>query len=101
MLLMPLTGYLGTGTDTQFFGLFTIPMFADTAVYDALVTRGLGIDFDSFEAPVDWLHKTLGEIAVLALVGVHVAAALFHHFIRRDGALTRMFTMRQAAKRRN
>jgi cytochrome b561 len=32
----------------------------------------------------------LGAFALVALIGMHVGAALFHHFIRRDGVLTRM-----------
>ncbi len=90
MLAMPLTGYLGTGLATEFFGLFTVPRFADTAVFDLLVTQGLEMTFDEFEKPIDWLHKTLGEILVLALVGLHVLAALFHHYVRRDGVMRRM-----------
>ena len=91
IILMPLAGYLGTGVPTDFFGLFIIPKFADTAAFDLIVANGLGLTFEEWEVPVDWLHKTLGELLVLSLVGLHVAAALFHHFIRRDGALNRMF----------
>ena len=28
--------------------------------------------------------------SLFALIGLHVAAALFHHFVRRDGILIRM-----------
>ena len=36
------------------------------------------------------LHTVLATYAMLALVGLHVAAALYHYFIRRDGVLQRM-----------
>lgn len=36
------------------------------------------------------VHGLLATYAILALVGLHVAAALYHHFIRRDGMLQRM-----------
>jgi cytochrome b561 len=36
------------------------------------------------------VHVLLAEYAMLGLVGLHVAAALYHHFIRRDGVLRRM-----------
>lgn len=98
MLFMPLSGYLGTGVDTELFGVVTIPRFADTPVFQTLVAGGLGLSFEEFEAPIDWLHKSLGEAAVLALVGVHAAAALFHHFARRDGALARMFPVPRFAQ---
>jgi len=36
------------------------------------------------------VHGLLANYVLLALVGLHVAAALYHHFIRRDGVLRRM-----------
>jgi cytochrome b561 len=36
------------------------------------------------------VHSILAEYAMLALVGLHVAAALYHYFVRRDGVLQRM-----------
>lgn len=36
------------------------------------------------------LHGVLSNYAMLALVALHVAAALYHYFIRRDGVLQRM-----------
>lgn len=90
MVAMPVTGYLGTGVDTEFFGIATVPRFADTPLFDVAVTRGMGLTFEEFERPIDWLHKTLGEVLVLALVGLHVAAALYHQYVRRDGIMRRM-----------
>jgi cytochrome b561 len=36
------------------------------------------------------VHVVLSNYALLALVGLHVVAALYHQFIRRDGVLQRM-----------
>jgi cytochrome b561 len=36
------------------------------------------------------VHSILAEYVLLVLVGLHVAAALYHYFIRRDGVLQRM-----------
>jgi cytochrome b561 len=36
------------------------------------------------------VHGLLANYLMLALVGLHVAAALFHYFIRRDGVMQRM-----------
>ena len=36
------------------------------------------------------VHTLLANYLMLALVGLHVAAALYHYFIRRDGVLQRM-----------
>jgi cytochrome b561 len=36
------------------------------------------------------VHSLLANYALLAFVGLHVAAALYHHFVRHDGVLRRM-----------
>ena len=36
------------------------------------------------------VHGLLANYVMLVLVGLHVAAALYHHFVRRDGVLQRM-----------
>jgi cytochrome b561 len=36
------------------------------------------------------VHGLLANYVLLALVGLHVAAALYHYFVRRDGVLQRM-----------
>jgi cytochrome b561 len=36
------------------------------------------------------VHGLLANYLMLALVGLHVAAALYHHFVMRDGVLKRM-----------
>lgn len=45
------------------------------------------------------LHAILAFM-LLFLIAMHVGAALFHHFIRRDGVLTRMIPGLAASKRR-
>jgi cytochrome b561 len=36
------------------------------------------------------VHGLLANYLMLALVGLHVAAGLYHYFVRRDGVLQRM-----------
>jgi cytochrome b561 len=43
--------------------------------------------------PTEDIHGYLAY-ALFALAGVHIAAALWHHFIRRDGILARMWPSR-------
>ena len=90
MIVMPITGYLGTGVDTDFFGLFDITQFRNTAMYDTVVRGWLGMNWQQFEPPIDFVHKNGGAYFVWLLIGVHVAAALFHHIIRKDNVLRRM-----------
>ncbi len=91
MIIMPITGYIGTGVNTEFFFLFDIPKFADTPLFTALVTDGLGITFEEFEKPIDFIHKkVMGEWLVWLLILGHVAAALYHHLVKKDRTLYKM-----------
>lgn len=70
-----------------------------------MLLRGRGINFGVFEVPplmaadrgmaksVEGIHTTMAWI-LLALVVAHVAAALWHHFVRRDAVLRRMLPAR-------
>jgi cytochrome b561 len=88
MIMMPVTGYLGTDGDTEYLG---IPRFRTTALYDWLVTGKLGMDWATFEAPLDYIHRQIGGALVLwMLIALHAGAALYHHFIKRDEVLLRM-----------
>jgi cytochrome b561 len=78
LILQPLVGYWANsafGASTPFFGLFEIP--AIVASNEPLANRLFA------------LHRWIG-IALVLLVGLHVAAALQHYFIQRDGVLQRM-----------
>ncbi len=91
MIVAPLTGYLGTSVDTEFFGLFVIPMFESSQAFSLLVTDTLGLTFKEFEKPIDFIHKNiLGEWVIWILILGHVGAALQHHFIKRDRTLKKM-----------
>lgn len=78
MFAVPLSGYfytLSAGIPVVYFGLFKLPVLiaADPAL--KVVLKGLHY----------WLNMTLA-----AMVAMHVAAALKHHFIDRDATLRRM-----------
>ncbi len=99
MILMPLTGYIGTGVNTEYFLLFDIPKFESTALFNVVVTEGLGMSFEAFEKPVDYFHKEImGEYVLLFLIFGHIAAALFHHFILKDRTLKKMMPGTQSAE---
>ena len=89
MVAMPLTGYLGTGANSEYFFLFDIPSFKDTALFEAWFA--LDMTFEEFEEPIDFIHKDiLGAWVVWLLILGHVLAALYHHFIRGDRTLRKM-----------
>ena len=93
MILMPLTGYIGTSVDTEFFFLFDIAKFESTSLYQLIVTNWMGLNFEEFEEPVDFFHKEImGKWAVWLLIAGHAAAAMYHHFVKNDRTLKKMTT---------
>lgn len=91
ILIMVLTGYFGTGANTEYFSLFEIPKFEDTAVFSNLVFGGLDLTFDEFEKPMDFIHKDiLGSWLVWMLILGHIIAALYHTYIKKDQTLYKM-----------
>ncbi|WP_281558648.1 cytochrome b/b6 domain-containing protein [Thalassomonas sp. RHCl1] len=93
MIIMPITGYVGTGVNTEYFFLFDIPKFEDTQLFVSLVSEGLGLSFKEFEAPIDFIHKEiLGAWLVWMLILAHVMAALYHQFVKKDRTLAKMTT---------
>jgi cytochrome b561 len=78
MLLMPLSGWLMSsagGYPVTLYGLYTMPNL-------------VGKDADLGKLGHE-LHE-IGMIMLIVLIVVHVAAALQHHFIRKDNVLKRM-----------
>jgi cytochrome b561 len=91
MIIMPVTGYIGTGVNTEYFFLWDIPKFENTWLFEYLVRDGLGLTFEEFEKPLDFIHKEiLGAWLVWLLILGHVSAALYHHFIKKDRTLHKM-----------
>ena len=78
LLLIPLSGWLyssAAGVQVVYLGLFPLPdlVAKDKALADALRATHVALNF-----------------TLLCLVCVHSAAALWHHFVDRDGVLKRM-----------
>ncbi len=78
ILMLPISGWIyssAAGYGAEFYGLLDIPDLVGTS--------------EALEDVFHEIHELLG-IALLVLVGVHVAAALQHHFIKKDNVLKRM-----------
>ncbi|WP_444931080.1 cytochrome b [Microbulbifer sp. SSSA002] len=100
MIIAPLTGYIGTGADTDYFFLFEIPKFESTQAFVAIVQEQMGLTFEEFEKPVDFIHKkVLGEWVVWILVLGHAMAALYHHYVKKDRTLLKMTVTSKSKKR--
>lgn len=81
MIGMPIGGWLilsAAGKPIPFFGLELPPLVAPD---------------HTLAKTVEKLHKTIGN-AALYLMGLHVVAGLFHHYIVRDNTLLRMLPER-------
>ena len=92
MIIVPLSGYLGTGGPSQLFFFIDIPRFADTQIFKTVVEGWMSLEWDQFEAPMDFIHKQGGAYVVWVLIAAHIGAALFHHFVRKDTVLKRMLS---------
>ena len=91
MIVIPLTGYLGTGVNTEYFFLFDIPKFESTSLSTLFVSGNLGLSFGEIEKPLDFIHKDIGgKWLVWLLILGHVMAAMYHHFIKKDRTLSKM-----------
>jgi cytochrome b561 len=78
MLAIPVFGWFASmayGGRTHFFGLFELPVF-------------IGKNQDAAVLYRDW-HIWLGWL-LFVLVALHLAAALWHHFVKRDATLAQM-----------
>jgi len=94
MIAIPLAGWAMVSASpldipTRLFGLIPWPHLP---VLDTLP------DKKSAEAAFKFAHRTLAYGAV-ALLGLHVGAALKHHFILKDDVLTRMIPALKPRKR--
>jgi cytochrome b561 len=81
MIGMPIAGWLilgGEGKSVPFFGLELPPLIGPN---DALADQA------------EEIHELVGTIGYY-LIALHTAAALAHHYILRDGILTRMLPAR-------
>ncbi|MBY6205094.1 cytochrome b [Halomonas denitrificans] len=78
ILFLPLSGWVyssAAGYGAELFGWVEIP---------DLVGQSEAVEAAGFQ-----VHRALGWV-LLGLVGIHVAAAMHHHFVRKDTVLKRM-----------
>ena len=78
LLAMPIVGYIAnslSATATPFFGLFALPPITGNN--------------EELSKQLFTIHRWVG-ILVIIIVLIHISAALYHYFIRRDNVLQRM-----------
>jgi cytochrome b561 len=82
MLAIPISGWLFNSAKNVPFSLYRVVPWPSL----------IGADDELAEVFGEW-HEGL-VLTLLILLGVHVSAALWHHFVRRDEVLLRMLTGR-------
>ena len=88
MLVMPLSGYLGSS-----FTKYPIKYFGHTLPH-------WGWDAPGLKELMSQIHFVTA-CTFITLITLHVAAALKHRFVDRDGVFERMFPLFQSGKRRD
>lgn len=84
IVLVPLLGWAGTSACCAPVNLFwSLPLTLP-------ISGGMPVG-----EPILGAHK-LAAFALVALIALHVAAAMHHHLVRRDGTLRRMLAARSA-----
>ncbi|ATE63754.1 cytochrome b [Rhizorhabdus dicambivorans] len=80
MLILPITGWIFSSAGDRplsFFWLFDVPKFA--------VEKGSPLAQGTHNA-----HELFGIAWAVLIIG-HVGAALYHHYVQKDGVLSRMW----------
>lgn|SRR5512138_1519548 len=81
MIVLPLLGWLTLSAEGKTIPFFGLQLPALIAQNEQLAHR------------TEELHETLATAGYF-LIGLHAAAALFHHYVRRDNTLERMLPSR-------
>lgn len=85
MIALPLSGWLLTsagGSHFHYFGTFDFPLLPGFAGIAKEARHSLIMGFGAAHVILAWI--------MIGLVALHISAALYHGFIRRDGVLGRM-----------
>jgi cytochrome b561 len=67
-----------------------IIMALQTGLFDTVFARHGSVPPDFWAFPIRYIHYLLSRI-LMALIAMHIVAALYHAFVLRDGLLGRMF----------
>lgn len=95
LFLMPLTGWVivsasPLGIPTVLYGLVPLPHIGFVADHPQKA---------AIETAASWTHWTIAIFAA-TLIALHIGAALWHHFVKRDDVLTRMLPSRTLFRER-
>ncbi|MAY70709.1 MAG: hypothetical protein CME82_04535 [Halomonas sp.] len=95
LLALPVAAYIGTGFDLKVLGQWTLPSFQRLPLADSLAAL-LEVPLITLMEPFGRFHRDWGADLLLPfMLGGHIAAALFHHWVLKDSALGRIWSLRR------
>ena len=95
LLALPVAAYIGTGFDFRVLGQWTLPSFQRLPLAASLAAL-FEVPLITLMEPFGRFHRDWGaDLLLPCLLGGHIAAALFHHLVLKDGALDRIWSLRR------
>jgi cytochrome b561 len=89
LIVIPLSGWIGNSSGVNYL-LFRIPPVDELAA-GVWFMQAIGVTYDEFQAPFDYFHYHLsGPILFPIILGAHIGAAMYHHYVEKDEVLKRM-----------
>ncbi len=94
LLAIPCAAYIGLGFDFPLVGLIKVPGIIRFVWIHQWVREHLHMPLITFMEPFAQFHRDTGaDIILPVFMGLHIGAALYHHFVLQDTVLIRMFPL--------
>jgi cytochrome b561 len=102
LLAIPLAAYIGLGFDFPLLGLINVPGLMRFVRLHQWVSKHKQMPLITFMEPFAQFHRDTGaDIVLPVLLGLHIGAALYHHFILQDTVLIRLLPSSQRKSPQN
>lgn len=91
LLAIPCAAYIGLGFDFPLLGLINVPGLMRFSWVHQWVSEYKQMPLITFMEPFAQFHRDSGaDIVLPVLLGLHIGAAFFHHFVLQDTVLIRL-----------
>lgn len=91
LLAIPSAAYIGLGFDFPFVGLINVPGLMRFTWVHQWVSEHFQMSLITFMEPFAQFHRDTGaDIVLPVLLGLHIGAALYHHFVLQDTVLANL-----------
>ena len=94
LLAIPCAAYMGLGFDFPLVGLINVPGLMRFAWVHQWVREHFQMPLITFMEPFAQFHRDIGaDIFLPVLLGLHIGAAFYHHFVLQDEILLRLLPL--------